>query len=140
MLRGIRWWAWIPSCIRVSMSDSPPIPMEKPSVDQFESPPMAPRDEKIADHEATAATPSAFPSVDEAAVLRKMDVRLIPMLSILYLLAFLDRGNIGNAKIEGLVKDMHMTEPQFNWTCMAGLLWWLIHGSNGLTDPNSAPQ
>ncbi|KAJ5594770.1 Major facilitator superfamily domain general substrate transporter [Penicillium hispanicum] len=45
-----------------------------------------------------------------------MDLRLIPMLSILYLLAFLDRGNIGNAKIEGLVKDLHMTEPQFNWT------------------------
>lgn len=62
---------------------------------------------------------AAFSSVDEAAVLRKMDIRLIPMLSVLYLLAFLDRGNIGNAKIEGLVDDLNMTGPQYNWTCMS---------------------
>ena len=33
-----------------------------------------------------------FSHVDEKAALRKMDVRLIPMLAILYLLSFLDRG------------------------------------------------
>jgi MFS transporter, ACS family, DAL5 transporter family protein len=54
-------------------------------------------------------------SVDERAVLRKMDLRLMPMLTLLYLLSFLDRGNIGNAKIEGLVESLHMTEPQYNW-------------------------
>lgn len=69
-------------------------------------------------HDESSIGAPAFSSVDEAAVLRKMDVRLIPMLSILYLLAFLDRGNIGNAKIEGLVDDLHMTGPQYNWTCM----------------------
>lgn len=74
-------------------------------------------DEKILDQEAVAVISSAFPNIDEAAVLRKMDIRLIPMLSILYLLAFLDRGNIGNAKIEGLLEDLNMTGPQYNWTC-----------------------
>ncbi|KAI9370254.1 major facilitator superfamily domain-containing protein [Aspergillus egyptiacus] len=48
-------------------------------------------------------------------VLRKMDLRLIPMLALLYLLAFLDRGNIGNAKIEGMVEDLNMTGQQYNW-------------------------
>jgi hypothetical protein len=33
-----------------------------------------------------------FSNVDEKAVLRKMDIRLIPRLAILYLLSFLDRG------------------------------------------------
>lgn len=33
-----------------------------------------------------------FSGVDEARVLRKMDMRLIPVLAVLYLLSFLDRG------------------------------------------------
>ncbi len=45
-----------------------------------------------------------------------MDIRLIPMLAVLYLLSFLDRGNIGNAKIEGLQEDLHMTNDQYNLT------------------------
>lgn len=56
-----------------------------------------------------------FSHIDGKKVLRKMDLRLIPMLSILYLLAFLDRGNIGNAKIEHMLQDLHMTGPQYNW-------------------------
>jgi hypothetical protein len=92
--------------------------MEKSSEHHVEK--MVP--EKGPDQEAGAVTSNEFPdfsSIDEAAVLRKMDLRLIPMLSVLYLLAFLDRGNIGNAKIEGLVEDLHMTGPQYNWTCMS---------------------
>lgn len=41
-------------------------------------------------------------------------MRLIPMLSLLYLSAHIDRANIGNAKIEGMVKDLHMTDVQYN--------------------------
>ena len=48
-------------------------------------------------------------------VLLKLALHLIPVLAALYLLSFLDRGNIGNAKIEGLVEDLGMTEPQYNW-------------------------
>ncbi len=48
-----------------------------------------------------------------------MDVRLIPMLALLYLLSFLDRGNIGNAKIEGLQEDLGMTPDQYNWCLTA---------------------
>lgn len=50
----------------------------------------------------------------ENKLLRKMDIRLIPMLALLYLLAFLDRGNIGNAKIEGMLTDLHMTGHQYS--------------------------
>lgn len=77
--------------------------------------------ESIADAKGSSLVLPDFAGVDENAVLRKMDIRLIPMLSMLYLLAFLDRGNIGNAKIEGLVDDLHMTGSQYNWTCMGPL-------------------
>ncbi|CZT08532.1 related to allantoate permease [Rhynchosporium graminicola] len=39
-------------------------------------------------------------------LLWKLDLTLIPWLCILYLLAFLDRTNIGNAKIDGLQKSL----------------------------------
>jgi hypothetical protein len=37
--------------------------------------------------------------IDEKKLLRKIDVRLIPWLSLLYLLSFLGRTSIGNAKV-----------------------------------------
>jgi len=40
-----------------------------------------------------------FSGVDEAKVLRKMDLRLIPVLAVLYLLSFLDRGKYINSKM-----------------------------------------
>lgn len=50
-------------------------------------------------------------------LLWKLDLTLIPWLCILYLLAFLDRTNIGNAKIDGLQKSLHkMTTGQYNAT------------------------
>jgi len=38
----------------------------------------------------------------EKKLLWKLDLRLVPWLSLLYLLSFLDRTNIGNAKIQGV--------------------------------------
>ena len=37
--------------------------------------------------------------VDEAKLVRKIDWRLLPWLSFLYLLSFLDRTSIGNARV-----------------------------------------
>ncbi|KAK5938679.1 hypothetical protein PMZ80_008870 [Knufia obscura] len=42
-------------------------------------------------------------------ILRKIDWRLLPVLTILYLLAFIDRGNIGNAKVAGMNTDLELT-------------------------------
>jgi hypothetical protein len=36
------------------------------------------------------------------------------MLTLLYVLAFLDRGNIGNAKIAGMSKELNLTGTQYN--------------------------
>lgn len=42
---------------------------------------------------------------EERRLVRKIDIVVVPILLVLYLLSFLDRSNIGNAKLEGLVKD-----------------------------------
>ncbi|KAI0148074.1 MFS general substrate transporter [Hypoxylon sp. NC0597] len=64
---------------------------------------------------APETTLESFADLDEKKILRKMDIRLIPMLAVLYLLSFLDRGNIGNAKIEGLQEDLRMSSDEYNW-------------------------
>ncbi|KAL4244473.1 MFS transporter superfamily protein [Abortiporus biennis] len=52
--------------------------------------------------------------VDEKKLLRKLDWALVPWLSFLYLLSFLDRTSIGNAKLYGLESDLHITDTQYN--------------------------
>ncbi|CAI7651209.1 unnamed protein product [Penicillium glandicola] len=57
---------------------------------------------------------------ERAAIDRKLlwqlDIRLVPWLSLLYLVSFLDRTNIGNAKLVGLQTDLNMTNAQYNAT------------------------
>lgn len=48
--------------------------------------------------------------VSEGALLRKIDFRLLPAVGVLYLLSFLDRSNVANARIEGLATDLGMSE------------------------------
>ncbi|KAL4899189.1 hypothetical protein BDW74DRAFT_183932 [Aspergillus multicolor] len=48
-------------------------------------------------------------------ILRKVDIRVIPILAIFYLMSFLDRGSIGNAKIQGLPEDLGLVGQQYNW-------------------------
>ncbi|KAK7056771.1 hypothetical protein VNI00_002488 [Paramarasmius palmivorus] len=47
-------------------------------------------------------------------LLRKVDLRLLPILTLLYLLSFLDRTNIGNARIIGLADDLNLSPPAYN--------------------------
>lgn len=63
--------------------------------------------------------PDAHLSPEERAaidrkLLWKLDLRLIPWLCLLYLISFLDRTNIGNAKLDGLEKSLHITGGQYN--------------------------
>ncbi|KAI9483789.1 MAG: major facilitator superfamily domain-containing protein [Benjaminiella poitrasii] len=46
----------------------------------------------------------------------KLDKKLLPLLCTLYLLSFLDRSNIGNARLGGLEKDLNMSNREYQWT------------------------
>ncbi|KAK2762291.1 hypothetical protein FQN54_001301 [Arachnomyces sp. PD_36] len=49
----------------------------------------------------------------EKALVRKVDMRLIPTLVIMYIMNYLDRNNIAAAKLAGLEDDLGLTDVQF---------------------------
>jgi len=51
---------------------------------------------------------------DDKKLLRKLDLHLIPTMTLLYLLSYLDRVNIGQAKIDGLMESLNLTSAQYN--------------------------
>lgn len=69
---------------------------------------------------------------EEAAVLRKLDRKLVIFLGFLYMLSFLDRSNIGNARIAGLEKDLSLSSAQYDWLLTAfyityiGFEWMIL--------------
>ncbi|CZT20660.1 related to putative tartrate transporter [Ramularia collo-cygni] len=56
---------------------------------------------------------ASFAHLDARKINRRIDLRIVPMVTILYLLSFLDRGNIGNAKIEGMYEDLRLTDAKY---------------------------
>ncbi|KAJ9075860.1 hypothetical protein DSO57_1031662 [Entomophthora muscae] len=52
---------------------------------------------------------------EEKQLVRRMDLRLIPFLALLFVFSFLDRVNIGHARIYGLEKALHLTSSQYSW-------------------------
>ncbi|KAJ6500774.1 major facilitator superfamily domain-containing protein [Mycena sanguinolenta] len=50
----------------------------------------------------------------ESVVWRKLDIWVLPIVSLFYLLSFLDRTNVGNAKVAGMLTSLHMTPKQYS--------------------------
>ena len=69
----------------------------------------------VSSHEAAAdgANTEIEPALDRR-ITRKFDTHLIPWLFGLWLFAFIDRSNIGNARIDGLTKDLKLVGPDAN--------------------------
>lgn len=98
---------------------------------------------KVADNERQRIMPASLRNVSEAdlkqmekKLVRKMDFvimyvhsalqyvpplsnesnlgsRARPIVAILYILNFLDRANLGAAKVQGIMKDLHLSTQQF---------------------------
>lgn len=52
---------------------------------------------------------------EQAAVIKKLDRRLLPFVLILYSFAILDRSNLGNAKLAGFTKSINLGGLRYNW-------------------------
>ena len=63
------------------------------------------------DHSRTVVT---FDRTTEKRLLWKCDLHVLPAIALLYAFAFLDRINIGNARLQGLEKDLKMTGQDYN--------------------------
>ncbi len=80
-------------------------PEETPVIIKSEMSPLsAASDHGLFDTEAEA----------EKHLMRKIDITIYPILFVVYMLSFLDRINISNAKIQGLTEDLDMSGNRFN--------------------------
>ncbi|KZF23090.1 putative MFS transporter [Xylona heveae TC161] len=50
----------------------------------------------------------------ERALAFKFDIRILPVLAVMYLFNSLDKSNLGNAKTAGLERDLHLGGDQYN--------------------------
>ncbi|KAK6437668.1 hypothetical protein LTR95_006128 [Oleoguttula sp. CCFEE 5521] len=64
----------------------------------------------------------------EKRILRKLDWRVVPVLWFLFLVSFVDRGNIGNAKIQGMDKSLHLIGNRYNMAVMVFTLAYVVFG------------
>ncbi|KAI0014464.1 major facilitator superfamily transporter [Xylariaceae sp. FL0662B] len=90
--------------------------------------------------DSTIASFQFYTPDEERAVVRKFDRRLVLFLSLCYMLSFLDRSNIGNARIAGMEEDLQTRPPRddfYEWALTSfyityvtfewmSLLWKLI--------------
>ncbi|KAI8251904.1 putative transporter [Colletotrichum sp. SAR11_239] len=68
---------------------------------------------------------SGFDQAATKRLLRKMDWALIPFLALLYLLSFLDRTNIGNARLAGIETDLGMKGLDYNVALSVFFPWYV---------------
>nr|VWO94072.1 Uncharacterized protein [Ganoderma boninense] len=57
---------------------------------------------------------------------RKVDWAILPIAVILYLAAYIDRANIGNAKVLGLATSLELTSNQYNWALSIFFIGYVI--------------
>lgn len=72
--------------------------------------------DKDIEHHADTDSDGFIPPTPEELrkTLWKLDMRIIPFLGLLYLCSFLDRVNIGNAKLAGIVEDLKVSSSDYN--------------------------
>jgi hypothetical protein len=53
----------------------------------------------------------------EAKLVRKLDMHIVPIVMLLYLFSFLDRVNIGSARLYGMEEDLGLKGNQYQLVC-----------------------
>ncbi|KAF5611937.1 high-affinity nicotinic acid transporter [Fusarium subglutinans] len=70
--------------------------------------------DKTDNAKVSLAEGAGFTEADTKRLIRKIDWSIIPFVSLLYLLSFLDRTNIGNARLDTLELDLNMSGLMYN--------------------------
>ncbi|KAL4873948.1 hypothetical protein BDV12DRAFT_205384 [Aspergillus spectabilis] len=78
------------------------LPDEDPNKNDHYAPGVVENVARVVDHKA------------ERALCRRFDLRLMPVLAVMYLFNALDKGNIGNAETDGMSKDLNFKQGQYN--------------------------
>ncbi|KAK8112149.1 Vitamin h protein [Apiospora kogelbergensis] len=75
--------------------------------------------------------PTVLPHEKKAAerrLLRRLDFRVLPILWLLYLVSFIDRSNIGNAKIQGMDQELQLKGQRYNIALFVFNIGYLVAG------------
>ncbi|KAI7194116.1 hypothetical protein D0869_08181 [Hortaea werneckii] len=75
---------------------------------------------------ASVASFELYTPDEEHRVRRKLDTHLVLFVAMLYMMSFLDRSNIGNAKIAGLVEDLKLDNDQYEWLLTAFYIAYIL--------------
>ncbi|OIW25359.1 MFS general substrate transporter [Coniochaeta ligniaria NRRL 30616] len=71
-------------------------------------------------------TPSLEPEAKNRRINRKLDLALLPFLSLLYLFNGLDRGNVGNAQTQGFTHDIGAAPDDLNFAVSIFFLTFVL--------------
>ncbi|GAB1736688.1 hypothetical protein NU219Hw_g8306t1 [Hortaea werneckii] len=75
---------------------------------------------------ASVASFELYTPDEEHRVRRRLDTHLVLFVAMLYMMSFLDRSNIGNAKIAGLVEDLKLDDDQYEWLLTAFYIAYIL--------------
>lgn len=67
-----------------------------------------------ADAEVAGLPPGMIDAHAERRLLRKIDFHVWPILFVIYMMSFLDRINISNARIQGMTEELDLYGNKFN--------------------------
>ena len=90
------------------------VPLPENNIPESRDPSQLEKQDVVHLDTSASAHEDATDPVEAKKVLRKIDWRLIPLLQFLYMLTFLDRVNIGNARLWHLERDLNMEGYDYN--------------------------
>ncbi|KAI9442628.1 MFS general substrate transporter [Lactarius indigo] len=87
--------------------------------------------EELEGKPAPSVTSQEYPiatvgDVAKTRIWRKLDYHILPPVVLLYLFSFLDRTNIGNAKVAGMGNDLHLTGFRFNIAASVFFIFYCV--------------
>ncbi|RIB28136.1 major facilitator superfamily domain-containing protein [Gigaspora rosea] len=70
--------------------------------------------------------PEVITDANEKKLIKKIDLRIIPLIVVVNILSFLDRVNIGNAKLAHLEHDLNLVGNEYNWALSIFFLGYIL--------------
>ncbi|KAI1051562.1 hypothetical protein LB506_003801 [Fusarium annulatum] len=80
---------------------------------------------------ANTESPEAFGLANEKRLVRKLDRTILPWIMLLYLLSYIDRSNMGNARNIGLEADIGLSSVQYQIASASFYIGTVIFGTIG---------
>lgn len=73
-----------------------------------------------------------FTAAEERSLTKKFDLNVVPLVSVLYLLSYLDRSNIGNAKTAGMQTALKLSSADYTWLLTMFYISYIVFEPAGL--------